>query len=126
MLLSAHTPAHELTVRLQTPGVDVAMFSSLLRFLYTGEYPSQEMTPRQIDILISLARECGVPNLLEVDLEHLYLSGEYTDCVLVFTRGDKDKKGEVGVGGSATTSSSTSTLPSNSTTVQTSKSGTNT
>jgi hypothetical protein len=36
------------------------------RFLYTGEYPSQEMTPHQIDLLISLGRECGVPNLLEV------------------------------------------------------------
>ena len=31
----------ELIVRLATPGVDTVMFSSLLRFLYTGEYPSQ-------------------------------------------------------------------------------------
>ena len=91
MLLVAGAPSSELVVRLQTPGVDVPMFSSLLRFLYTGEYPSQEMSPRQIDILISLARECGVPNLLEVDLEHLYLSCEYTDCILVFTQ-DKTKK----------------------------------
>ena len=60
---------------LATPGVDSAIFSSLLRFLYTGEYPSQNMTPQQIDLLISLGRECGVPNLLEVDLEHLFQSG---------------------------------------------------
>lgn len=93
MLLAAGSPSHDLLVRLQTPGVDVSMFSSLLRFLYTGEYPSQEMSPRQIDILISLARECGVPNLLEVDLEHLYLSAEYTDCILVFTQ-EKTKKNE--------------------------------
>ena len=31
----------ELIVRLATPGVDTVVFSSLLRFLYTGEYPSQ-------------------------------------------------------------------------------------
>ena len=92
MLLAVGASSSELTVRLQTPGVDVPMFSSLLRFLYTGEYPSQEMSPRQIDILISLARECGVPNLLEVDLEHLYMSCEYTDCVLVFTQDKSSKK----------------------------------
>ena len=31
----------ELIVRLATPGVDTVVFSSLLRFLSTGEYPSQ-------------------------------------------------------------------------------------
>jgi len=93
LLLAAGSLATELTCRLATPGVDVSMFSSLLRFLYTGEYPSQEMTPNQIDLLISLGRECGVPNLLEVDLEHLYQSGEHTDCILVFT-GDKQTNGE--------------------------------
>lgn len=85
LLLAAGSLATELIVKLATPGVDSAMFSSLLRFLYTGEYPSQNMTPQQIDLLISLGRECGVPNLLEVDLEHLYQSGEHTDCLLVFT-----------------------------------------
>ena len=89
LLLAAGSLATELIVRLATPGVDTAMFSSLLRFLYTGEYPSQEMSPRQIDLLISLGRECGVPNLLEADLEHLYQSGDHTDCLLVFT-GDKN------------------------------------
>ena len=89
LLLAAGSLATELIVRLATPGVDMAMFSSLLRFLYTGEYPSQEMSPRQIDLLISLGRECGVPNLLEADLEHLYQSGDHTDCLLVFT-GDKN------------------------------------
>jgi len=92
LLLAAGSLATELTVRLATPGVDVAMFTSLLRFLYTGEYPSQEMTPHQIDLLISLGRECGVPNLLEVDLEYLHQSGDHTDCILVFT-GDSAKSG---------------------------------
>jgi len=91
LLLAAGSLATELTVRLATPGVDVSMFSSLLRFLYTGEYPSQEMSSNQIDLLISLGRECGVPNMLEADLEHLYQSGEHTDCILVFT-GDKSNK----------------------------------
>ena len=85
LLLAAGSLATELIVKLATPGVDSTMFSSLLRFLYTGEYPSQNMTPQQIDLLISLGRECGVPNLLEVDLEHLYQSGEHTDYLLVFT-----------------------------------------
>lgn len=91
LLLAAGSLATELRVRLATPGVDVPMFTSLLRFLYTGEYPSQEMTPHQIDLLISLGRECGVPNLLEADLEHLYQSGEHTDCILVFT-GDRSSQ----------------------------------
>ena len=85
LLLALGSFTTELTVRLATPGVDTDMFSSLLRFLYTGEYPSEEMSPRQIDLLISLGRECGVPNLLEADLEHLYQSGDHTDCLLVFT-----------------------------------------
>ena len=34
------------------------------------------MYPRQIDLLISPGRECGVPNLLEAALEHLYQSGD--------------------------------------------------
>ena len=94
LLLAAGSMATELTVRLATPGVATPMLGSLLRFLYTGEYPSQEMTPRQIDLLISLGRECGVPNLLEADLEHLYLSGEHTDCILVFTGGEKQEGGQ--------------------------------
>ena len=31
-----------------------------------------------------------MPNLLEADLEHLYQSGDHTDCILVFT-GDKNQ-----------------------------------
>ena len=49
----------------------------------------QEMYPLEINLLISLGRECGVPNLLEADLEHFYQSGDHTDCLLVFT-GDKN------------------------------------
>ena len=41
----------------------------------------QEMYPLEINLLISLGRECGVPNLLEADLEHFC----HTDCLLVFT-----------------------------------------
>ena len=39
------------------------------------------MYPLKINLLISLGRECGVPNLLEADLEHFC----HTDCLLVFT-----------------------------------------
>ena len=41
LLLAAGSLVTELIVRLVNPGVDTVMFSSLLRFLYTGEYPSQ-------------------------------------------------------------------------------------
>ena len=43
----------------------------------------------EINLLISLGWECGVPILLEADLEHLYQSGDHTDRLLVFT-GDKN------------------------------------
>ena len=35
------------------------------------------MYPLKINLLISLGWECGVPNLLEADLEHLYQSGDH-------------------------------------------------
>ena len=41
LLLAAGSLVTELIVRLVNPGVDTVMFSSLLRFLSTGEYPSQ-------------------------------------------------------------------------------------
>ena len=41
LLLAAGSLVTELIVRLATPGVDTVMFSSLLCFLSTGEYPSQ-------------------------------------------------------------------------------------
>ena len=44
------------------------------------------MSPLQINLL---GRECGVPILLEADLEHLYQSGDPTDCLLVFTGDEK-------------------------------------
>ena len=45
------------------------------------------MYPLQIILLISLGQACGVPNLLEADLEHLYQSGDHknspqTSCPL--------------------------------------------
>ena len=47
------------------------------------------MSPLEINLLILLGRECGVPILLEADLEHLYQSGDPTDCLLVFTGDEK-------------------------------------
>ena len=41
LLLAAGSLVTELIVRLVNPGVDTVMFSSLLCFLYTWEYPSQ-------------------------------------------------------------------------------------
>ena len=75
----------ELIVRLATPGVDTVVFSSLLRFLSTGEYPSQVRCAGAALSLANFSAPGDVPNLLEADLEHFY----HTDCLLIFT-GDKN------------------------------------
>lgn len=71
-------------LELRTPGVDVEMFSALLRYLYTGD-----INPRDGSIDISLLRrlgeEFGTPNPLETDLRYLLETGDYADAALVFT-----------------------------------------
>ena len=69
-----------LTIR--TPGVDVHMFSALLRYLYTGEFNIEE---NKFDVLVQLGDEFGVPNPLEHDLRTLLETGEYSDALLMFT-----------------------------------------
>ncbi|XP_026463303.1 BTB/POZ domain-containing protein 7 isoform X2 [Ctenocephalides felis] len=70
-------------LELRTTTVDVAMFSALLRYLYTGDLchdPSMDMT-----LLRRLGEEFGTPNPLENDLRYLLESGDYADAALVFT-----------------------------------------
>lgn len=71
-------------LELRTPGVDVEMFSALLRYLYTGD-----INPRDgsidIGLLRRLGEEFGTPNPLEADLRYLLETGDYADAALVFT-----------------------------------------
>ncbi|XP_066997729.1 BTB/POZ domain-containing protein 7 isoform X2 [Anabrus simplex] len=71
-------------LELRTPGVDVQMFSALLRYLYTGD-----ICPHDGNIDLALLRrlgdEFGTPNPLEHDLRYLLETGDYADAALVFT-----------------------------------------
>lgn len=73
-------------VVIQTPGVDVGLFSALLRFLYTGDFgldPGHLHCLRKL--LGSLASEFGAPNSIDHDLRALLDTGAYSDAFLMFT-----------------------------------------
>lgn len=81
-------------LELHTPGVDVQMFSALLRYLYTGDICTHDGT-LDVTLLRRLGEEFGTPNPLEHDLCYLLETGDYADAALVFT-----SDGGVGSGGS--------------------------
>lgn len=75
----------QVPVTIRTPGVDVNMFSALLRYLYTGEFKAEETTKLDNwDLLMQLAEEFGNPCPLERDLKVLLDTGLYSDAVLIF------------------------------------------
>ncbi|GFO11987.1 BTB/POZ domain-containing protein 7 [Plakobranchus ocellatus] len=74
----------QIHVRLKTQGVDVGLFSALLRYLYTDELEGQASLENTA-LLGQLAHEFGVPNQLEVDLKQLLDTAELSDAVLVFS-----------------------------------------
>ncbi|XP_042235708.1 BTB/POZ domain-containing protein 7-like isoform X3 [Homarus americanus] len=96
----------QIGVDIRTPGIDIPMFSALLRYLYTGEFNAYDGTSKaqmglsNLDMLMQLCEEFGTPNPLECDLKYLLESGDYADCVLVFSAsGDvnqSDQSGEAG------------------------------
>ncbi|KAK7863556.1 hypothetical protein R5R35_011180 [Gryllus longicercus] len=69
---------------LRTPGVDVQMFSALLRYLYTGDICPHD-TSIDLGLLRRLGDEFGTPNPLDHDLRYLLETGDYADAALVFT-----------------------------------------
>ena len=76
----------QVPVSVHTPGVDVQLFSALLRYLYTGEFGLEERRVHSLKKLLShLAIEFGAPNQLEDDLRTLLDTGAYYDTVLVFS-----------------------------------------
>lgn len=84
--LLAGCPGFGARICLELPAspVDVQMFSSLLRYLYTGD-----LCPHDPSIDIALLRQLGddfgTPNPLEHDLRYLLETGDYADAALVFT-----------------------------------------
>nr|CAD7393613.1 unnamed protein product [Timema cristinae] len=71
-------------LELRTPGVDVQMFSALLRYLYTGDICTHEGGV-DVTVLRRLGDEFGTPNPLDHDLRYLLETGDYADAALVFT-----------------------------------------
>lgn len=71
-------------LELRTPGVDVQMFSALLRYLYTGDICPHDSN-LDVALLQRLGEEFGMPNPLDHDLRYLLEAGDYADAALVFT-----------------------------------------
>lgn len=63
-------------LELRTAGVDVEMFSALLRYLYTGDLGGGGTTV-DVGLLHRLGEEFGHPSPLEHDLRYLLETGTY-------------------------------------------------
>ncbi|XP_053682580.1 BTB/POZ domain-containing protein 7 [Sabethes cyaneus] len=71
-------------LELRSSPVDVPMFSSLLRYLYTGDLCTHDPTI-DVSLLRRLGEDFGTPNPLENDLRYLLETGDYADAAIVFT-----------------------------------------
>lgn len=71
-------------LELRSSPVDVPLFSSLLRYLYTGDLCDHDPTI-DVQLLRRLGDDFGTPNPLEHDLRYLLETGDYADAALVFT-----------------------------------------
>ncbi|XP_036337352.1 BTB/POZ domain-containing protein 7-like [Rhagoletis pomonella] len=71
-------------LELPTSPIDVQLFSSLLRYLYTGDLCPHDPS-MDISLLRQLGDDFGTPNPLEHDLRYLLETGDYADAALVFT-----------------------------------------
>lgn len=69
-------------LELRTPGVDVEMFSALLRYLYTGDFGGIAGGHIDMGVLRRLGDEFGHPNPLEHDLKYLLETGELIISIL--------------------------------------------
>ncbi|XP_059619616.1 BTB/POZ domain-containing protein 7 [Phlebotomus argentipes] len=76
-------------LELRSSPVDVSMFSSLLRYLYTGDLCPHDPTI-DVGLLRRLGEDFGTPNPLEHDLRYLLETGDYADAALVFTAEGSD------------------------------------
>ena len=85
--LLAHYPDYgaQVPIQIRTVGVDLPMFASLLRYLYTGDFHVESNKLDTVEILIALGNEFGIPNPVEQDLRTLLECGDYSDTLLYFT-----------------------------------------
>jgi BTB/POZ domain-containing protein 7 len=89
-------------LELRSSPVDVQMFSSLLRYLYTGDLCPHDATI-DVNVLRRLGEDFGTPNPLEHDLRYLLETGDYADAALVFTS-ESNTSGGGGSNGGASSS----------------------
>lgn len=82
-------------LELRSSPVDIPMFASLLRYLYTGDLCQHDPTI-DVHVLRRLGEDFGVPNPLEHDLRYLLESGDYADSALVFTSENNDHRPDSG------------------------------
>lgn len=74
-------------LELRSSPIDVPMFSSLLRYLYTGDLCPHDPSIVDVAVLKRLGDDFGNPNTLEHDLRYLLETGDYADAALIFTDG---------------------------------------
>uniref|UniRef100_A0A1I8MTT8 BTB domain-containing protein n=1 Tax=Musca domestica TaxID=7370 RepID=A0A1I8MTT8_MUSDO len=98
--LLASCPGFGARICLELPAspIDVQMFASLLRYLYTGDLCPHDSSI-DIGLLRQLGDDFGTPNPLEHDLRYLLETGDYADAALVFTSESCGGGGGGGVGG---------------------------
>lgn len=84
--LLASCPGYGARICLELPAspIDVQMFSSLLRYLYTGDLCPHDPSI-DLKFLRQLGDDFGTPNPLDHDLRFLLETGDYADATLVFT-----------------------------------------
>ena len=85
LLTRHHNKGSQVPVKLRTKGVDVTLFSVLLKYLYTDHVNSEDLRTENQDILMKVADELGMPNPLDQDLRTLLDTSDYSDAVLVFS-----------------------------------------
>lgn len=84
-LFSQHNEANPVIhMEFKTEGMTKEIFSSLLCYLYTGDFTPKKSGLEYIDVLINLGEEFGTPNVLEQDFKQLFNCGEYADIAFVF------------------------------------------
>uniref|UniRef100_A0A4W3GS57 BTB domain-containing protein n=1 Tax=Callorhinchus milii TaxID=7868 RepID=A0A4W3GS57_CALMI len=84
-LLSSSLERAELVMDIGTVGIDVPILSSLLHYLYSGEFRVRDAHVKNIDVLVRLSEEFGMPNALHFDIHGLLQSSCYCDAALSFT-----------------------------------------
>lgn len=85
ILSRSHDTYPQIPIKLRTHGVDIVLFSALLRYLYTDTLSHDELQLESRDIILKVAAELGMPNPLDQDLRTLLETGDYSDALLVFT-----------------------------------------